>query len=181
MAEADPTKDVKATLDNVAQMLEEMRSHLSVLDEEQVSWVPRGEEVWPIQRAVTHCVNCEHHAVTELERALQGHPTPETIGADTAIFAWFGPTPYALARIVKELKEQVEALSEAIEPSHLSVEAVRYATHPPRKLLDYVEVMQRHTSRHLAGIRKKMAVMPPKDGYADELGGAYPDFGRGGA
>ena len=142
-------------------------------------WVPPGEEVWPIQRAVTHCINCEHHAVTELGRAIQGEPTPETIGADTAIFAWLGPTPYALARMVRELKEQVDELSETIEPSHLQVEAVRYATHPPRKLLDYVEVMQRHTASHLAGIRKKMDVMPPTKEHDDEVRDAYPGFGRG--
>ena len=87
MAEAQKIRDVKATLEEVAAMLEEMRSHLGTLSEDQARWVPPGEDVWPIQRAVTHCVNCEHRAVTELQRALKGQPTPETIAADTAIFA----------------------------------------------------------------------------------------------
>jgi hypothetical protein len=181
MAEAQEIRDVKATLEEVAAMLEEMRSHLSTLNEDQARWVPPGEDVWPIQRAATHCVNCEHRAVTELQRALKGQPTPETIAADTAIFAWLGPTPYALARLVDELKAQIESLSATLDSSHLDIEAVRYPKHPPRTLAEYVSVMRDHTARHLEGIRKKMAVMPPTEGCGPEVREAYPRFGRGAA
>ncbi len=179
MTEAQEIGEVKARLAEVAEMLEEMRSHLSLLSEDQVLWVPPGEEVWPIQRAVTHCVNCEHRAVTELRRAMTGEPTPEALPADTGIFAWLGPTPYALARMVRELREQVERLSEVLEPPHLQLEAVRYPQHPPRRLRAYVEVMHRHTTAHLAGIRKKMEVMPPVRQCDAEVRAAYPGFGRG--
>jgi hypothetical protein len=180
MSDADSIGQAKATLGEVAMMLEEMRAALSTLSEDQALWVPPGEEVWPIQRAVTHCVNCEHRAVTELLRALEGKPTPETIPSDTGIFAWFGPTPYALARLVLELKDQVEKLRETLGSSHLNVEAVRYPNHPPRKLIDYVEVMRHHTARHLAGIRKKLAVVPPAKECDPDVRLAYPDFGRAG-
>jgi hypothetical protein len=179
MTHQESIDDVKAKLGEVARMLDEMRAHLSVLGEDQVLWVPPGEDVWPIQRAVTHCVNCEHRAVTELERALEGEPTPETVRADTAIFAWFGPTPYALGRLVAELKARVDKLGETLGAGDLKVEAVRYPKHPSRKLAEYVEVMRRHTTGHLAGIRKKMEVMPPTRECDDEVRSAYPQFGRG--
>jgi len=179
MTGTEELRDVRAKLDEVAGMLEEMRSHLSRLSEEQVLWVPPGEEVWPIPRAVTHCVNCEHRAATELQRALEGQPTPETVAADTAIFAWFGPTPYALARMVDELKGQIARLSETLAPSHLPVEAVRYPNHPPRQLAAYVEVIRHHTASHLAGIRKKVALMPTTKECDPGVREAYPDFGRG--
>ncbi|MDP6124997.1 MAG: hypothetical protein QGH20_04500 [Candidatus Latescibacteria bacterium] len=57
--------DVKATLNEVSSMLEEIRSHVSTLSEDQMSWVPPGGGVWPIQRSVAHCVNCEHRAATD--------------------------------------------------------------------------------------------------------------------
>ncbi len=171
--------DVKATLGEVAAMLDEMAAGLRGLSEDQVHWVPPGEDVWPILRAVTHCVNCEHRAAVELGRALAGHATPETVKADTAIFAWHGPTPYALARLVKELRERVAALSAALGPEHLAVEAVRYPTHPPRALPAYVERMRMHTARHLAGIRKKLAVMPPGQAWDEEVRAVYPDYARG--
>lgn len=179
MTESREIGEVKGRLDEVAVMLEEMQSHLRLLSEEQVLWLPTGEKVWPIQRSVTHCVNCEHRAVTELQRALQGQPTPETIPADTGIFAWFGPTPYALARMVRELKDQIEKLSETLDTSHLQIKPVRYPNHPPRKLINYVEVMHHHTERHLEAIRKKMAVVPPTKELDPEVREAYPDFGRG--
>ncbi|HIJ66116.1 MAG TPA: DinB family protein [Candidatus Hydrogenedentes bacterium] len=170
---------VKTTLEQVAAMLEEMRRHLTTLSEDQALWLPPGGDVWPIQRSVTHCVNCEHRAVTELGRAMKGQATPETIPADTGIFAWFGPTPYALARLVGDLKRQVEALSNALDSSHLDVEAVRYPNHPPRKLVDYVEVMRHHTEAHLAAIKKKLAAVPPAKECDAGVREAYPNFGRG--
>lgn len=172
-------RSVRETLGQVAGMLEEMRSHLSRLTEEQVLWVPPGEEVWPILRAVTHCVNCEHRAVVELNRALAGQPTPQTTAVDTGVFAWLGPTPYALARVVDELRGRVEALSEMLGESHLAVEAVRYPEHPSRALPEYVERMRHHTARHLEGMRKKMAVMPPQEGIEPEVQARYPGFGQG--
>ncbi len=171
-------KAVRETLAEVAGMFEEMRSYLSRLTEEQVLWMPPGEEVWPILRAVTHCVNCEHRAVVELNRALEGKPTPETTAVDTGVFAWLGPTPYTLARVVDELRAQIERLSETLEASHLDVEAVRYPKHPPRALREYAERMRHHTTRHIEGIRKKMAVMPPQEGIEPEVLERYPGFGQ---
>lgn len=181
MPETDGITDVKATLGQVAAMLEEMRSRLSILGEDQALWVPPGEDVWPVQRSAAHCVNCEHRAVSELERALNGQPTPQTIPADTAILAWFGPTPYALARLVDELKCQIEKLSDSLDESHLDVKAVRYPNHPPRMLIDYVKVMHQHTGNHLAAIRRKMTSMPPSAECDPQVRQAYPDFGRGAA
>jgi len=179
LATPEELNAVKEALGEVTRMLEKMRSCLSVLSEDQVLWVPPGEDVWPIQRAVAHCVNCEHRAITELARALEGKPTPETVAADTGIFAWFGPTPYALARMVAELRAQIAALSDTLDPSHLGVKAVRYPKHPPRALRNYVEVMRRHTERHLAGIQRKMEVMPAGKAWDAEVREMYPQFARG--
>jgi hypothetical protein len=179
MSKAETLAKAKATLAEVAGMLEEMRGHLATLSEEQVLWVPQDEDVWPILRAVTHCVNCEHRATVELNRAIDGEQTPETSANDTAIFAWNGPTPYALARMVDELREQVACVADRLELQHTSIEAVRYPRHPPRRLLAYVRRMHHHTTRHLAGIRKKVAVIPEGD-WSPEVRAEYPDYARPG-
>ena len=179
MPETESITDVKTTLGQDAAMLEEMRSRLSMLGEDQALWVPPGEDVWPTQRSAAHCVNCEHRAVTELQNAMNGQPTSQTIPADTGIFAWFGPTPYALARLVGDLRHQIEQLSDTLGGSHMDIQAVRYPNHSPRKLIDYVKVMHQHTESHLAAMRRKMAAMPPSAECDPAVRQAYPDFGRG--
>ncbi len=167
---------VKEALDDVASMLEEMRSILSMMSEDQALWTPSAKDVWPIQRSVTHLVNCEHRAAAELKRAIEGHPTPQTNAADTGIFAWFGPTPYALARLSQELRDQVEDLSKTVDSSHMSLETVRYPRHPPRKLLNYVESMRGHTKAHLTAIKKRLPQMPRGKEWDIETRDVYPDF-----
>ena len=181
MANDGELSDVHAALEEVAAMLDEMRAHLSTLTEGQALWVPpESGDVWPIQRSVTHCVNCEQRAVSELQRAMQGRATPQTTAVDTAIFAWFGPTPWALARMVDDLKTQVDGLRDTLRPQHMRLEAVRYPNHPARALAEYIGVMQHHTRTHLEAIRKKLAQLPPTGEYDADIRQAHPEYGRSG-
>jgi hypothetical protein len=180
MSRSRDIEEVKSKLAGVAEMLEEMSFLLSNLSEDQVLWLHPNGKQWPIQRSVAHCVNCEHRAVTELQRALVGKPTPETVPADTAIFAWFAPTPYLLARTVRELRDQIADVAQCLDPSHLSIEAVRYPKHPPRKLRDYIEGIHEHTARHLKAVRRRSNVVPPGREWDEDVRAVYPDFGKGG-
>ena len=117
---------------------------------------------------------------SELKRALAGEPTPETLPADTAVFAWFGSTPYLLARVVRELKADILDVAERLEPSHRKIEAVRYPNHPPRNLSDYIERIRYHTARHYKAVRKRMNVVPAGLEWDEDVRAVYPGFAKKG-